>query len=145
MPADKLGQPPPIVQSMILADYVHRDSMTGKKTILGTYNSIVSSKFPHHKPGLCVYLAITDTHGPFQLRLRIVEVDDQEAPIHESAYPVNLPDPNQVYEMTFTTSVVFPAPGQYRVQLLVGGELLRELRLRVGSPQQMASAPSETE
>lgn len=143
MTADRLGQPPPIVQSMILADYIHRDTMTGKKFILGTYNNIVATKFPYPKPGLCVYLAITDSHGPTVLRMRIVDVDDLEAPIHESAYPVELSDPNQVYEMTFTTSVVFPHSGHYRVQLFATGELLRELRLRVGTPQEIVQPPHE--
>ena len=120
----------PIVQSMILADYVHRDSMTQKKLILGTYNNIVTSKFPYPKPALNVYLAITNTHGPTVLCMRIIDVDDQQAPIHESAYPVELSDPNQVYEMTFSASVVFPYSGHYRVQLLAGGELLRECSRR---------------
>jgi hypothetical protein len=143
MPADKLGHPPPIVQSMILADYIHKDTMTGKKFILGTYNNIVTGKFPFPKQGLSVYLAITNTHSPTVLRMRIVDVDDQEAPIHESAYPVEMSDPNQVYEMTFTTSVVFPHSGHYRVQLLAGGELLRELRLRVGTPHEIAQSPND--
>jgi hypothetical protein len=140
---DKLGQPPPLVQSMILADYVHRDSMTGKRFILGTYNSIVSTKFPHGQP-VCLFVAITDAHGLTLLRLRIVDVDEQFPPIHESSYPVEIPDPNQVYEMTFTTAVIFPAPGDYRIQLLAGNETLRELRLRVGLSVRRPPAAAES-
>lgn len=136
MPADKLGHPPPIVQSMILADYVHKDTITGKKFILGTYNSIVADRFPYAKSSLCVFLAITDTHGPTVLRMRVVDVDDQRVPIHESSYPVDLPNPNQVYEITFNTSAIFPSPGEYRIQLLVGNDVLRELRVRVVSAHQ---------
>ena len=63
MPEERLGQPPPLVQSMILADYVHRDSMTNKKYILGTYNSVIADKFPYPK-SLCLYLAITNCARP---------------------------------------------------------------------------------
>jgi hypothetical protein len=143
MTADKLGHPPPIVQSMILADHIHRDSITGKKFILGTYNSIVATRFPFAKPGMCVYVAITDAHGQTVLRLRIVDVDDGQAPIHESAYPVDMPDPNEVYEITFGASMVFPVPGHYRVQLLADNELLRELRLHVGYPKPMGPQAHE--
>ena len=128
MPEERLGQPPPLVQSMILADYVHRDSMTNKKYILGTYNSVVADKFPYPK-SLCLYLAITNAHGPLLLRVRLIDVDDQQSPVFESAYPGDLPDPNNVYEITIGAAVVFPAAGDYRLQLYAGNELLRELRL----------------
>ncbi len=131
MPAEKLGYPPPVVQSMILADNVHRDPTTNKKFILGTYNTINAAQFPYTIPRFCLYLAITNGHGSTRLRVRLVDVDEQQTPIHEIAYPVNMADPNMTYETVFTFPVIFPSPGDYRVQLLVGNELLRELRLRV--------------
>ena len=142
MPAERLGQPPPIVQSMILADHVHRDSMTNKKFILGTYNSVVTDKFPYPK-SLCLYLAITNAHGPLLLRIRLIDVDDQQSPVYETAYPVDLHDPNNVYELTIGAAVVFPAPGDYRLQLYAGSELLRELRLRVVLAKQRVEPPEE--
>jgi hypothetical protein len=134
MLADKLGHPPPLVQSMILADHVHQDSLTGKKTILGTHNGIISNKFPA-KQGFCVYIAITEGHGPAMLRMRIVDVDDVIGPIHESILPVDMSDPNRVYEITFSIAAVFPAPGNYRIQLFVDNDFLREVRLRVALRQ----------
>jgi hypothetical protein len=141
MPADKFGHPPPIVQSMILADHVHRDPSNGKYFILGTFNHLGSTKFPTAQIPLCLFMAITDAHGPTMLRIRIIDVDDDRVPIHDSVHPIDLPDPNRVYEMTFNVAVAFPAPGDYRIQLFGGGEFLRELRLRVVPPK----APSSEE
>lgn len=131
MPAEKFGHPPPLIQSMILADSVHRDPTTNKKFILGTYNAVNAVQFPYTIPHFCLYLAITNGHGPTRLRIRLVDVDEQQPPIHETVYPVNLVDPNLTYETVFTFPVIFPGPGDYRVQLFVESDLLRELRLRV--------------
>ena len=143
MPADKLGHPPPIVQSMIVADGIHRDSSTGKKFILGIFNIIGASRFPHRNPPFFVYLAITNGHGPTVLRLRIVDVEDPQSPIYESAHPVDFSDPNEVYEFVTGVQVVFPVPGNYRMQLLAGNEFLREMRLNVVHRQPLPQ-PEET-
>jgi len=121
---------------MILADYIHRDAITRKYFILGTYNRLGSLKFPTAQSILHLFLAITDTHGPTVLRIRVIDVDDVYGPIHESAHTIDLPDPNQVYEITCNIGVVFPAPGEYRIQLFAGSELLRELRLGLELPRQ---------
>jgi hypothetical protein len=134
MPAERLGHPPPIVQSMILADQVHIDPSTGKKYILGVHNGILSAAFPA-KHGFHMYFAITGGHGRVMLRIRIVDVDDAIGSITESVFPFEMPDPTRVYDSTFHTVAVFPTPGDYRVQLYSGDDLLRELRLRVALRQ----------
>ena len=141
MPAERLGHPPPIVQAMILADQVHLDPSTGKKYILGVHNGILSAVFPA-KHAFHMYMAITGGHGRNMLRIRIIDVDDAIGCVTESAFPFDMPDPNRVYETTFNTVAVFPAPGDYRVQLFSGDDLLRELRLRVAL-RQANTPPSE--
>lgn len=142
MPADKLGHPPPIVQSMVLADAIHRDPNTRKYFILGTYHILGCDRFPSVPTPLRLYMSITNAHGLTVLRIRIIDVDDAAGPIHESAHTINLSDPNRVWEMTFNVPVVFPMAGHYRIQLLAGNELLRELRLPVILAQP-PSGPSE--
>jgi hypothetical protein len=116
---------------MILADGIHQDPSTKKWYILGTHNVVGVSRFPAQVP-LRLYMAITETHGLTTLRIRIIDVDEDHGPIHESAHTVDLPDPTRVWEMTFGVAVTFPGPGNYRIQLMSGDELLRELRLQVG-------------
>jgi hypothetical protein len=142
MPTEKFGSPPPIVQSMILADYVHVDSMSGKKYILGTHNGFFSTQFPA-KHAFSVFMSITGGHGQTMLRLRIVDVDEAIGSIYETASPFNMPDPTRNYDITFSTVALFPAPGDYRIQLYSGNDLLRELRLHVGQRQPNVPSPPD--
>jgi hypothetical protein len=144
MPAEKLGQPPPIVQAMLLADHIHIDPSTGKRYILGTYNRIMAAKFPHSVPKLCLLLALTNGHGSTVLRLRVVDMDEERGPLLESAHPANMPNPNEIYYFPVTLSVVFPAPGAYRIQLFADNDLLRELRLQIARSQEQPRSPNET-
>lgn len=143
MPADKIGHPPPIVQSMLLADYIHRDALTGKLFILGTFSNILANAYPHTKRAFCTYLSLTGGHGPTVLRMRIADADEEVGAIHESVYPINMPDPNRVCELVFQATVLFPAPGDYRVQLYAGNDLLREVRLRAVLAQPNPHPPVE--
>lgn len=143
MTAERLGQPPPIVQAMLLADNIHVDPATGKRYILGTYNRIMAAKLPHAVPQLCVFLALTNAHGPITLRLRIVDMDEQMGPLAEQARPANMPNPNEIYYYPFILPVVFPAPGIYRIQLFADHEFLRELRLQIVRPHEAAPSPHE--
>jgi hypothetical protein len=132
MPMEKLGHPPPVVQAMLLADHIHIDPGTGKRYILGTYNQLMATHFPHAVPRLCLFVALTEAHGPTMLRLRVVDMDEEMGTLVESAHPAPMYHPNDLYYFSFTLSVVFPTPGLYRIQLFADNEFLRELRLQVG-------------
>lgn len=142
MPTEKFGQPPPDVQALVLANHVHQDITIGRYYILGTYNQIRCSHFPTPRVPLCLYIAITNAHGYTALRVRVVEVDEllQEVPgpICDTTNPIDLPDPTRIYEFGLNLAVVFPKPGDYRVQLLAGNEVLREAKLRI-----LAALPQE--
>lgn len=143
MPVEKLGQPPPIVQAMLLADHIHIDPATGKRYILGTYNQLMAGKFPNAVPRLCLFIALTEAHGPTLLRLRVVDMDEEIGTLAESTHPATMFNPNDLYYFSINLSVTFPVPGLYRIQLFAENELLRELRLRVGLRQLPPNPPSE--
>lgn len=66
------------------------------------------------------------------VRIRLVDVDNARTPIFEMERVLSFADPMARVEHAFICKgPVFPAPGEYRLQLSVGGELLRELRLHV--------------
>jgi hypothetical protein len=135
MPAEKLGQPPPIVQAMLLADHIHIDPATGKRYILGTYNQLMGVRFPHIVSRLNLFIALTEAHGPTLLRVRVVDMDEEFGSLVESTHSANMFNPNDLYYFSLTLSVTFPTPGIYRIQLFAENELLRELRLRVDQRQ----------
>jgi len=131
MSSERLGHPPPIVQALLLADHIHLDTATGKRYILGTYNRISAAKFPHAIPRMSLLLALTSGHGSTILRLRVVDMDEEHGSLLESAHPANMPNPLDIYYFPLSFSVVFPAPGVYRIQIFADQDLLREFCLHV--------------
>jgi hypothetical protein len=125
-------QQPPDVLAMVLADAVLQDFATRKFTIQGTYSVIAAHEFPHLQPSIVVYVAMTNGHGQTPIKLRLVDVDELRDPLFEIEATVAFSDPIIVAEMVIARSnVLFPEPGEYRLQLFGAGSPLRERRLHV--------------
>jgi hypothetical protein len=125
-------QPPPLVLAMVLADTVLLDVATGKNTIQGTHQALRAAAFPFTQPSIVVYVALTEGRGDTTVQLRLVDVDELHAPLFELQTVVHFADPFQVREIVFThPRVVFPEPGEYRLQLFGAGEPLLERRLQL--------------
>lgn len=124
--------PPPEVLALVIADHVHRDDGTGKFFILGTRASIGAAAFPFHCPSLAVYASIIDGRGETSLRLRLIDVDEAREPVLEFETTVNFLDPTEEVEIAFRlVDLVFPEPGDHRLQLYGAGQFLRERRFLV--------------
>jgi hypothetical protein len=127
----------PIVEALIICDEIINEAGTNKKSLIGTFNSIVSEQFPMQHPKICVYAAMTNGQGDMSGELRCVRVEDQEV-IFKAVGRVQFADPNQVVEMSFNfRNIVFEHPGLYTFELLAGDEMLLEKRFHVvqASPQ----------
>jgi hypothetical protein len=136
-----MEQPPPEVLALVLADHIHHDEQSGKLFILGTRSLIWASSFPWDHPVLAVYAVLVDGRGDLALRFRLVDVDEAREAVTEEEVEVTFPDPITELEITMAfTDLVFPEAGEYRLQLLVGEELLRERRLLV-LPSENSSQP----
>lgn len=128
-------QRPPLVLAMVLADTVVQDLPTGKNTIQGTYCSLSAAVFPYTHPSIVVYVVLTEGYGETDLRLRLIDADESRPPLFELEAAVEFSDPLAELEVVFTQGkVVFPEPGEYRLQLFGAGEPLMERRLEV-SPE----------
>jgi hypothetical protein len=125
----KLLSPPPVVLSMALADNAYRDPATGKFFVLGTYNAIMTPSYPCRCKSLTVYVALTECHGRTPVRLALTDADEEMGAVWVDG-SVDVSDPTAVCEGVIRLDgVVLPSPGQYRLQLRSGEDLLRELRL----------------
>jgi len=125
-------QTPPEVLALVIADHVHRDDSTGKFFILGTRASIGAVAFPFRCPNLAVYLSMIDGHDETALRLRLIDVDEAREPVLEFETTVNFLDPTDEVEVVFRLAeVIFPEPGDYRLQLYGAEQFLRERRFLV--------------
>ncbi len=114
---------------MIICDAVWRDPGTGKFFLLGTFSTIGSATFPSRHPQLVVYSVLTDGRGKTQLQLCFVSADEEHI-LAEAEAEVNFSDPRANLEMALQFSnIEFPAPGEYRLKMNCGNELLMERRL----------------
>ena len=124
------GKPAPDVISMIVCDQVITDRLTGKQSLIGMFSKIHTRGFPASHGQLCVYVALTEGHGDAELTIRIVDANDARPPIVEGRGKVRFKDPRAIANLVLQFhGLTFPQPGEYRVQIYSGGELLREARL----------------
>ena len=73
-----------------------------------------------------------DGRGETPLRLRLTDVEEAGEPVLEFETTVNFLDPTEEVEMAFRLAdLIFPEPGDYRLQLYAVGKFLRERRLLV--------------
>ena len=129
MPVEK---PAPDVLSLIVCDHIITDRMTGKQSLIGMYSRVHTPAFPATHPQLCVFVALTEGHGKTELRIRIVDGNDERPPIVEGKGVVHFKNPRAIAHLALQFhGLRFPKPGEYRVQLYSGNELLREARLEL--------------
>jgi hypothetical protein len=132
----------PEVLSLLLVVGVHRDGATGKYYLLGTYSTIRAPAFPLQCPAFHVYGELTGGRGQTQVRVRLVDVDEAREPVFEMATVVDFPDPLAVREIApVCHNVVFPEPGEYRLQVFGAGQFLRERRLFVADLDEDGAPP----
>jgi len=131
---EKKALPPPCALALIVCDAIWRDLWTGKRTIIGCFWAVVAPKFPVVHPAMAVYVVLTGGHGTTALTVRLVDTDEERAPVFELKADVAWPDPRVVMELDFAAgNVTFPAPGEYRLQVWSGADFLIERRIVVMS------------
>lgn len=120
----------PYTLAMVICDLVHRDPGTGKFTLLGCFSAITARSFPATHPAMAIYVALTDGRGRIPIKLRLVDVDEERQPIFELATDIEFQDPRTVMELAFYVgNIVFPSPGEYRLQLKGGDTPMMERRI----------------
>lgn len=127
-PPDSAVTPYPL--ALIICDQIYREPTTGKPSLLGCFSVINATKFPATQPLITVYAAITDGRGRVQVKLRLVDVDEEREPVFEVTSEVEFTDPRSVQEMICALAgMTFPEPGEYRLQLLANDEPILERRI----------------
>ena len=125
-------RPRPDVLSLIVCDQIITDRITGKQSLIGMFSRVHARLFPASHPQLSVFVVLTDGHGKTELVIRIVDSNEARPPIVEGKGVVDFKNPRAIAHLALQFhGLVFPQPGDYRVQLWCYGELLREARLEL--------------
>ena len=135
MPDEQKEKVPPICLALVLCDAVWHDPGSGKRTILGVFSTIIAQAFPAQHGQMTVYCALTDGYGPTEIEIRLVDTSEEESQLLQAKGMIEFSDPRLVVEMDMPLlNIVFPAPGEYRIQVLGAGVHLLERRLLVIDP-----------
>ncbi len=120
----------PIVLTLLLCEKVIVDARTQQYSLIGLVSNVNASRFPVRSPSLCIYTEVTGGHGVTPLTVRIVDVDEERDSVVKLDLEVNLEDPLAVTQVVFgMPRLVFPEPGDYRLQAICEGTRLLEKRL----------------
>ena len=135
-------KPPLDVLALLVCDQIITDRISGKQSLIGMFSKVHARGFPAAHPQLCVFVALTEGYGETELTIRIVDSDDARPPIVEGKGAVQFKDPRAIAHLALQFhGLRFPEPGEYRVQLYSGNELLREARLQLVRLQPRPQGP----
>jgi hypothetical protein len=127
---------PPICQAMVLCEGLYLSPSTLRMSLLETIgNRLLANDFPQPWSSIAVYLVLTSGHGSTVLVLRWLGPDGEPLPGSEQQLEVDFTDALEMREVFFSCEeLVFPEPGEYRVELITAGNVLAERRLFVFPP-----------
>jgi hypothetical protein len=122
----------PMGIALIVCDRVITDARTQEKTLVATFNRILSKGFPCLHPRMCIFVAVTNGRGPTNAQIRCVNEAEKDEPVFELSGTMTFPDPNHVVEMNFQmNNVTFKKPGLHSIEFLCDGELILHRRFQV--------------
>ena len=131
---------PPVLLSAIICNRVLFDKVSSMPSIIDIIQNINSPKFPVRYGQLVFFCELTDGHGLTKLKIRLVDIQNDEKVIFEKDGPVEFSDVKQVLTLALNLqNIVFPQPGEYRFQLFAEEKLLGERKIicrKVELPQQ---------
>jgi hypothetical protein len=114
----------PVANAVLICDKVITEEGTKKKSLIGIFENIGSSKFPCVHYFLSVYVKLTDAMGNYKFSIELVDLDKGKV-LNRADIPqqVDIPDPLRTHELVFNMGGLrFPAAGKYEFRVLANGE-----------------------
>ncbi len=120
----------PILLSEIICDRVIFDRITGMPSIINIIQNINAPKYPVRQNQIIFFCELTNGHGNTNLKIRLVDIENQDKVIFEQAQAVDFKDVKQIVTLAINLmGVVFHHTGEYRFQLFANDTLLGERSL----------------
>ena len=120
----------PILLSAITCNRVIFDKVSGMPSIIDIVQTIDAPKYPARHPQIVFFCEMTNGHGTTDVKISLVNTQDEEKVIFEREGKVRFENVKQIVTLAMNLQgIVFPAPGEYRFQLFAGGNLLGERRV----------------
>ena len=133
----------PSIHAFLICDTIIIDSLTGKKSLIGTFTHLWAKTFPcqHHQVG--VYFSLTDAEGTYSFDIQLVYLNEDKIVGKGSLPPVEIP--NRLATQDFGAnipSLVFPGPGKYEFRLYANEHCIAQKYSEVIQQEQTAQPPT---
>ncbi|HCO95787.1 MAG TPA: hypothetical protein DIU00_17890 [Phycisphaerales bacterium] len=120
----------PILLSAITCNRVIFDKVSGMPSIIDIVQTIDAPRYPARHAQIVFFCEMTNGHGTTDVKITLVNTQDEEKVIFEREGKVNFQNVKQIVTLAMNLQgIVFPGPGEYRFQLFGGGNLLGERRV----------------
>ena len=131
----------PIVQAMLLADFVYMDRDSGKKVIAGTFSHLRAEAFPAVFPRTTwAFIAITEIYGEAEFTLQYRDLQTNAVLLECPPIKISGANPLAVIELGVEVpNLPMPHPGAYSFDLMREDEMFHSLRVTVS---QLTQEPS---
>jgi len=117
----------PILLSEMICDRVIFDRLSGMPSIINIIQTINAPRYPVRHDQLIFFCEMTNGHGSTKIKIRLVDLAEQEKVIFEQAQPVDFKDVRQIVTVAINLmGIVFQHTGEYRFQLFANDTLLGE-------------------
>ena len=121
----------PFVNALLLADYVHVDRMSGKCTIVGTFDQVIVKEFPGIHGGAYIYVNLSDFKGTHEFSFRFLRDSDGQQIAQSAPIPIQQPDKLKHHEIALNLPpLTFTHAGTYALEILWDGEWLGAVKGR---------------
>lgn len=117
----------PILLSEMICDRVIFDRLSGMPSIINIIQTINAPRYPVRHEQLIFFCEMTNGHGSTKIKIRLVDLGEQEKVIFEQSQPVDFKDVRQIVTVAINLmGIVFQHTGEYRFQLFANDTLLGE-------------------
>lgn len=113
--------------SAIICDRVIFDRISGMPSIINIVQTINAPKYPVRHDQLIFFCELTNGHGDTRLKIRLVDLENQDKVIFEQGQSVDFKDVRQIVTVAINLmGIIFQHTGEYRFQLFANDTLLGE-------------------
>jgi hypothetical protein len=116
----------PVMNAMLTCDKVITEAGTGKKSLIGIFESINAGSFPCVHSALSVYIKLTNALGQYRFHMNLSDLENDTV-IGSGEIPdeVVIRDPLDIHELIFDLrGLKFAHPGRYEFQLFANNEII---------------------
>ncbi|MBN2019206.1 MAG: hypothetical protein JW749_03155 [Sedimentisphaerales bacterium] len=117
----------PLLLTIVVCDRVIFDRITGMPSIINIVQNINAQHYPVRHNQILFFCELTNGHGNTKLRVRLIDMENQDKVIFEQGQVVDFKDVKQIVTVAVNMmGIVFHHTGEYRFQLFANETLLGE-------------------